>query len=404
MTASIKSAFLLALGFFLITATSLDFALAQQQRKRSTPIETALAVEQKLATTSKVDGRIVVNVGVNITAPKSGHIIFKNVKLGERVRKNDIIATIDVTDLKVQLDGLLLQEQKKQTQIKNSQTRLDAEERRLNVLKQQYDLLKDRLQRVEILAEKSIATQSSLAEINIRNFEKQQQIIQTEISLISLRQAQDEMITDLAALKLSIADLKRQINDGVIKSPIDGQIISLADFSIGYSRVGDILAVLQRDEDYEIEADIPLDWMDYLRHQKQIEFTNHRGDLKQATFRIELPQENPRSRTRLVRLIFSAPIDDDLRAIGASVTLMIPTSKPDLQITIPSDALIPMQNGYIVFVVKEDKAFQRQVSTGGIINGRVIITNGLESDEHVVIKGNELLSNGQDVKVINPKG
>ncbi|NBQ84335.1 MAG: efflux transporter periplasmic adaptor subunit, partial [Alphaproteobacteria bacterium] len=55
---------------------------------------------------------------------------------------------------------------------------------------------------------------------------------------------------------------------------------------------------------------------------------------------------------------------------------------------------------YIVFVIEDGKAIQRQVITGGILDGRVIIKDGVKAEEQVVIKGNELLSNGQAVQVI----
>lgn len=395
----------LALVLCLVSLAGIDPAFAQQKQKRSTPVEIAHVRQEKIATLAKVDGTIVINAAVNISATKSGKVTVENLKIGEWIKQGDLIARIDVSELDTVLQELLLHEKKKKNQIENSAVRLAAEKRRIDILQKQSELIKGRLDRIATLAQEQVASQSTLAEINIRYFEKQQQIIQAEIILINLRQAREEMRADLETLQNSIIDIKRQINDAVITSPIDGQITSLADFNIGYSRVGDTLAVLQRDEDYEIEADIPIDWMNYLRAQKEITYTDHRGLERKARYRVELPQENPRSRTRVVRLVPVDPLDEDLRTVGASVALMIPTSDADLQMTVPSDALIPMQNGYIVFVIRDGKASRQQIVTGGIINGRVIIVDGLNVEDQVVIKGNELLSNGQVVTVIeNSKG
>ena len=384
----------------LSAVLTINIAYAQQKQKRSTPVEVAIAEQKMISTTSTVDGRVVVGAGVRVVAPKSGQIVFEPLKIGEMVQKGDVIARMEVTDLTKTLQDLRLKDKQKKRQMENNRLRIDSESRRLAILIKQADLIADRLDRIETLTQNQVTTQTSLGEANIRYFEKQQQIVQVENSISILQQDREVMAIDLETLQLEIADIQRQISEAEIVAPIDGQIISLADFSIGYSRVGDTLVTLQRDDDYEIEADIPLGWMAYLRDVQTIAYENHLGVMQTARLRVELPQENPRSRTRLVRFEIPDVLDENLRAVGASLALMVPTSIPEDQITVPSDALVPLRGGYIVFVIEDGKAIQRQVITGGILDGRVIIKDGVKAEEQVVIKGNELLSNGQAVQVI----
>jgi len=384
----------------LSAVLTINFAYAQQKQKRSTPVEVAIAEQKMISTTSTVDGRVVVGAGVRVVAPKSGQIVFEPLKIGEMVQKGDVIARMEVTDLTKTLQDLRLKDKQKKRQMENNRLRIDSESRRLAILIKQADLIADRLDRIETLTQNQVTTQTSLGEANIRYFEKQQQIVQLENSISILQQDREVMAIDLETLQLETADIQRQISEAEIVAPIDGQIIFLADFSIGYSRVGDTLVTLQRDDDYEIEADIPLGWMAYLRDVQTIAYENHLGVMQTARLRVELPQENPRSRTRLVRFEIPDVLDENLRAVGASLALMVPTSIPEDQITVPSDALVPLRGGYIVFVIEDGKAIQRQVITGGILDGRVIIKDGVKAEEQVVIKGNELLSNGQAVQVI----
>jgi RND family efflux transporter MFP subunit len=384
----------------LSAVLTINIAYAQQKQKRSTPVEVAIAEQKMISTTSTVDGRVVVGAGVRVVAPKSGQIVFEPLKIGEMVQKGDVIARMEVTDLTKTLQDLRLKDKQKKRQMENNRLRIDSESRRLAILIKQADLIADRLDRIETLTQNQVTTQTSLGEANIRYFEKQQQIVQVENSISILQQDREVMAIDLETLQIEIADIQRQISEAEIVAPINGQIISLADFSIGYSRVGDTLVTLQRDDDYEIEADIPLGWMAYLRDVQTIAYENHLGVMQTARLRVELPQENPRSRTRLVRFEIPDVLDENLRAVGASLALMVPTSIPEDQITVPSDALVPLRGGYIVFVIEDGKAIQRQVITGGILDGRVIIKDGVKAAEQVVIKGNELLSNGQAVQVI----
>jgi multidrug efflux pump subunit AcrA (membrane-fusion protein) len=392
---------LLTILFMLLSAVlTINIAHAQQKQKRSTPVEVTIAEQKMISTTSTVDGRVVVGAGVRVVAPKSGQIVFEPLKIGEMVQKGDVIARMEVTDLTKTLQDLRLKDKQKKRQMENNRLRIDSESRRLAILIKQADLIADRLDRIETLTQNQVTTQTSLGEANIRYFEKQQQIVQVENSISILQQDREVMAIDLETLQIEIEDIQRQISEAEIVAPIDGQIISLADFSIGYSRVGDTLVTLQRDDDYEIEADIPLGWMAYLRDVQTIAYENHLGVMQTARLRVELPQENPRSRTRLVRFEIPDVLDENLRAVGASLALMVPTSIPEDQITVPSDALVPLRGGYIVFVIEDGKAIQRQVITGGILDGRVIIKDGVKAEEQVVIKGNELLSNGQAVQVI----
>ena len=398
--AILKKHLLTILLMLLSAVLTINIAYAQQKQKRSTPVEVAIAEQKMISTTSTVDGRVVVGAGVRVVAPKSGQIVFEPLKIGEMVQKGDVIARMEVTDLTKTLQDLRLKDKQKKRQMENNRLRIDSESRRLAILIKQADLIADRLDRIETLTQNQVTTQTSLGEANIRYFEKQQQIVQVENSISILQQDREVMAIDLETLQIEIADIQRQISEAEIVAPIDGQIISLADFSIGYSRVGDTLVTLQRDDDYEIEADIPLGWMAYLRDVQTIAYENHLGVMQTARLRVELPQENPRSRTRLVRFEIPDVLDENLRAVGASLALMVPTSIPEDQITVPSDALVPLRGGYIVFVIEDGKAIQRQVITGGILDGRVIIKDGVKAAEQVVIKGNELLSNGQAVQVI----
>jgi RND family efflux transporter MFP subunit len=398
--AFLKKHLLTILLMLLSAVLTINIAFAQQKQKRSTPVEVAIAEQKMISTTSTVDGRVVVGAGVRVVAPKSGQIVFEPLKIGEMVQKGDVIARMEVTDLTKALQDLRLKDKQKKRQMENNRLRIDSESRRLAILIKQADLIADRLDRIETLTQNQVTTQTSLGEANIRYFEKQQQIVQVENSISILQQDREVMAIDLETLQLETADIQRQISEAEIVAPIDGQIISLADFSIGYSRVGDTLVTLQRDDDYEIEADIPLGWMAYLRDVQTIAYENHLGVMQTARLRVELPQENPRSRTRLVRFEIPDVLDENLRAVGASLALMVPTSIPEDQITVPSDALVPLRGGYIVFVIEDGKAIQRQVITGGILDGRVIIKDGVKAEEQVVIKGNELLSNGQAVQVI----
>ena len=58
--------------------------------------------------------------------------------------------------------------------------------------------------------------------------------------------------------------------------------------------------------------------------------------------------------------------------------------------TIPSDAIIPYEDGVFVFIVTEDKVFRRNITIGETIADRIVITGGLNTGDQVVTKGTRL--------------
>lgn len=69
-------------------------------------------------------------------------------------------------------------------------------------------------------------------------------------------------------------------------------------------------------------------------------------------------------------------------------------------ITVPSESIIRDANNILyVFVVKENKAIKKRVSLGSFKGNEVIVTNGLSIGDSVVIAGNKNLKDGQTVSL-----
>lgn len=55
-----------------------------------------------------------------------------------------------------------------------------------------------------------------------------------------------------------------------------------------------------------------------------------------------------------------------------------------------------------VWVVKQQKAYPRKVTTGKIYDNQIEITSGLQAQEWVIVKGQQNVSEGQPVQTVNP--
>ncbi len=110
-------------------------------------------------------------------------------------------------------------------------------------------------------------------------------------------------------------------------------------------------------------------------------------------------------RTFLVRILIDNFDHDIIPGMSAQAVFKVPY-QTDV-ITLPRDAIVKHADGRsTVWVIKKDKgktfAREFQVIPGKTLANRVVIKSGLEPESLVIIKGNETLTNGQAVDILNP--
>lgn len=214
-----------------------------------------------------------------------------------------------------------------------------------------------------------------------------------------LAEAQAE--ADRAAAELQLA--KTDLADSVIRAPYAGVVISRQVTAGAFVRAGENVVTLLNDSDLEIEADVPADRLSGLTEGTLIAAKLADGTSLTAAVRAIIPDENPRTRSRAVRMI-PALLDDKLAlADKQSVTLMIPIGANRDVITVHKDAVLAKGAGRIVYIAKDGKALLRPVVLGDAIGNRFEVRKGLTIGDQTVIRGNERLRPNADIKITGAK-
>jgi len=68
-------------------------------------------------------------------------------------------------------------------------------------------------------------------------------------------------------------------------------------------------------------------------------------------------------------------------------------------LTVPRQALLARADGEVVFVVSNGKAYERKVTTGVDLDGKVVVTSGLAAGDSLVTLGQSYLQDGMPVKI-----
>lgn len=126
------------------------------------------------------------------------------------------------------------------------------------------------------------------------------------------------------------------------------------------------------------------------------------GQRLPGTINAIVPVSDPQARAFLVRVVVDT---HDLSLLpGTSATAEIGLNgNAGQKLLIPRDALLlHPDGGYSVFVVEDGLAKRKQVKVGQQSQRGVSILDGLNADAQVVIRGNEVLRDGQTVTLVTP--
>jgi RND family efflux transporter MFP subunit len=325
---------------------------------------------EQVSQTYPVIGRLVArNAGI-ISARVRGPVDEVRVEVGDAVEKNDVLAVLVRDRLRWELE-------RKAADVAERRADLAARQSQVEIKSQELERL-DRLR-------KSRSAAFRQAVYDDARIESDMLASQASEATARLKQA-------TADLKLAELDLR----DAEIRAPFAG-VVTVKHIDAGaYVSVGAPVVTLVNDRDLEIEADVPADRISGLAPDGDVVVMVN-GQPEHAVVRAIVPQENPLTRTRAVRLTPKFDINRGGLAVNQSVTVRVPITDARKVVSVHKDAILNRQGGNMVFVVEDGAAKPRQVVIGEAVGGRFIVVDGLKPGEKVVVRGNERLFPGQPV-------
>lgn len=341
-------------------------ALAQD--RGPTPVGVDTVIEEDLAQTMPVIGRLVAQRTGVVASRINGPIGAFNVEVGDRVAAGDIIATL--------IDNVLVANRDLW------RAELQEAESGVGTRRAELALRRQELKRLEDLEGSSAFSPARVAD-------KRQ-----EVAI-----AQSALGEQQASVGIAEANLRRaEINlyNAQIRAPYPG-VVTARHTEVGsYVSVGDQLITMVDDRSLEIEADVPTERVGGLRAGTLVSYRIPSAEAEMAVVRAIVPDENPLTRTRSVR--FTASLAEEIMlAANQSVTLDVPIGAPRRVVSVHKDAILERGGSQTVVVVADGAAEFRPVTLGAAIGSRFEVIAGLSMGDVVVVRGNERLRPGQPV-------
>ena len=204
-------------------------------------------------------------------------------------------------------------------------------------------------------------------------------------------------------VKSIIADLninEVQQRKTKVYAPFSG-VLGLKEVSLGaVITSNDPIVQLQQINPIKLEFEVPEKFLNLIRKGQRLSF-NVQGTDKtyEATVYTRGTEISPTTRTFKVRAITSNKNGDLLPGQFAEIRLV--TSVNNEAILIPTDAVIPVLGGKIVYLSKNGRAVASNVVTGNRKEDLIEIQEGVTAGDTILVSGLLALSNGVPVNVSN---
>tara|TARA_B100000963_G_scaffold128859_1_gene112436 strand:+ start:1802 stop:3208 length:1407 start_codon:yes stop_codon:yes gene_type:complete len=392
---------------FIVVISVLASWTASAQYKRAVNVETSIAKSEVLARQIVIEGRVRSGPPYEISAPLTAVTKIEELRTGDFVQRGQKLAKQNTADLQIQQRRTKLDLEETQQNKQQAQTDLKFRQQLTEVAKSRLRLLRQKADRAKNLVSKGTLSVEAFETVQTNLLSAEEQLLVRQQAISEL-QAQDSALSiQIKKLHLDLDELDRDIKSAELLAPISGQLVDLIEGNNRFMRKGERIARIRNQANFEIEAQIPADFIPFVEQAGQVKAERHNvrslrnagNNRLQLIFRATLPEENTRTGTRTVRFKVAVNLPADLQADNTPVNVFIPTSPPVPVVTVPQDSLIPVSGGHVVFVVVDETVSRRRVSLGGTDGDKVIITDGLAAGDVIVVKGNEGLSDGSKVQI-----
>lgn len=318
-------------------------------------VTTERAAPQKVPRTVKLTGSLRGEVESDLAANANGRVVTVGVDVGARVKKGDILATVDTS-----LAQLALSEASAQADLARAREASAQRE----------------CERGRALADAGAISKSELDRL----------LDQCKTSALDLR-----------AASARAGQASKTITDGTVRATIDGVVVDRFVEPGEYVRSDSRIVRVATSSQLRLSVDVPEAWI--ASAQKGAPLLLRVAAYPDRTWSSNVDRPAARVRVASRDVVVEAPIDNEDGALlpGMFATVELVTGE-ELLPTVPRAAILEREGKPRVFVVVDGKANERAIVLGPPQGDRVSVRQGLRPEDTVVVAPPADLANGRAVE------
>ncbi len=305
-------------------------------------VDAIVVSETNFANTISLSGSIEANENVEIRSEVSGIVEQIYFTEGTNVNKGQVLLKVNDIELRAQL-----------SQATTKQNLASENERRAKLL----------LQKEAISQE-----EYDIASAEFRSLKAQSQLIQAQIAKTSIR------------------------------APFSGRI-GLRNISPGtYVTPSTLITKLVSSNQVKITFSIPEKYATGVENNTTVNITmpNSSESFSAKIYAID-PEIEIATRTLKVRAIADNPANKLIA--GTFATVELPLKNIKNAILVPTEAVIPIQNGKVVYIASNGKAKEVKIETLTRTDKDVVVTSGVKAGDTLVVSGVMAIKNDSDIQI-----
>lgn len=343
------------------------------------------AVEQRdVSTENRVSGTVMSDDETSIYVAATAKCTAVYFEAGDTVEKGDIICTLDLGSTQASYNAAMIS--------------YESSAASYNQQKELFD------KQIELI-EKNISDTRALFAIGAAS---QAEIDQAELQLLQVEAQRDSTLSQLRAgmesYRSNIEQLGLVMDDvdsrGNVIAPASGMLASLTATEGSYVSANYPVAVISDAEQMKISVYVSESLVPKLNigDAALVRVTSAAAEF---TGVIRSVEQTANLQTKLYAVIISVPNDvvGLISGMFADVTFYTDTSES--VVAIPSEAILTANGAAYVYVVEGGVARYTAITTGLNGDGVTEVLSGLSAGQQIVVVGQQYLSDGDAVRVVN---
>jgi len=382
---------LAAAGYFLL--------VPREEVYRLSEYDTDVVRRGDLAQITQASGTVNIPVTLSVLSPETGYAAVLMVQEGEIVAKDQLLARLDVPDLEDELEDLQADLQVKE---QNLATSIEEDRFALQKLRQSLKYVEEDI----LEAREEVARMEQLVAINAS---RQSELETAEDQLQALLREREELVLDIkekqvlsalsqerqsASIELdrtAIQRLESRIAEASIGSPMDGEVLEIADeLAVPGSLIVEneaLFSIADRSSAI-VELEVSETYSGVLETGQTVHLTVGSQQLSgtiTAVGKVAVASSDGIGSTVTVKV--QPERSPESLVPGATVVGELQVGEQEDVLFLPRGPYLTTGSQKYLYVVEGDTAIKREVSFGTVQGNDIVILRGVEAGEEVVVSG-----------------